>query len=131
MDIGGSGPGSPIHASLTGVVRFAQVADNSLIDGGCPAWGYPNGGFGNCVIVRTGRYACLYGHLSSINVTQGQSVQQGAVLGIEGSSGNATGTHLHFSVWDYQQGGFIDPASVLPARADLPFGNLSLITALP
>ena len=40
----------------------------------------------------------LYAHMSSRKVSVGQSVRQGDVLGITGSTGNSTGPHLHFEI---------------------------------
>jgi len=40
----------------------------------------------------------LYGHLSQISVSVGAAVQAGTMLGLSGSTGNATGPHLHFEV---------------------------------
>ena len=54
------------------------------------------GGYGNCVMIdHNNGYITLYGHLSSISVSNGQSVSGGTPIGIVGSTGTATGTHLH------------------------------------
>ena len=66
------------------------------------------GGYGNCIMIDHGNgYKTLYGHLSAIGVSEGQSVSQGAVIGAVGSTGNSTGPHLHFEV--YANGSRIDP----------------------
>ena len=57
------------------------------------------GGYGNVVIVRhTNGYETLYGHLSGFNqgVRQGRRVIQGEIVGFVGSTGLATGPHLHY-----------------------------------
>src|SRR5262249_26543590 len=55
--------------------------------------------YGNCVVVDHGYgLQTLYGHLSSIDVKEGQSVKQGDVLGRSGDTGLAGGDHLHFAV---------------------------------
>ena len=56
-----------------------------------------NGGYGNCVMVaHDGGVVTLYGHMSALYVSEGQTVGQGTVLGAVGSTGLATGPHLHF-----------------------------------
>ena len=66
------------------------------------------GGYGNCIMIDHGNgYKTLYGHLSSIAVSDGQGVSQGAVIGAVGSTGNSTGPHLHFEV--YANDSRIDP----------------------
>ncbi|MCF3942263.1 murein hydrolase activator EnvC family protein [Oceanobacillus alkalisoli] len=66
------------------------------------------GGFGNRIeIEHSNGLKTLYAHLSSINVTVGQEVSTGTVIGIMGNTGNSTGIHLHFEV--YKNGALQDP----------------------
>ena len=72
-------------------------------DGGQVIWAGWKGGYGKTVMInhgnRKGRnLVTLYGHLSGISVSSGQSVRKGQVIGREGSTGYATGPHLHFEV---------------------------------
>lgn len=61
-------------------------------------------GYGNYIMVDHGigsdgnRLYTLYGHLSSVNVSVGQTVTQGQVIGYSGNTGNSYGAHLHFEV---------------------------------
>ena len=71
-----------------------------------------NGGYGNCVMINHGDgYTTLYGHMSSISVSVGQTVTQGQTVGYVGSTGNSTGPHLHFEVRASSTGGTMDPMS--------------------
>jgi murein DD-endopeptidase MepM/ murein hydrolase activator NlpD len=55
--------------------------------------------YGNCVIVDHGMgVVTLYGHLSSIEVKEGDAVEKETVLGRSGATGLAGGDHLHFAV---------------------------------
>lgn len=57
------------------------------------------GGYGNVVIVKHGsRYSTLYAHLSKFNrkARKGRRVKQGQIIGYVGSTGLATGPHLHY-----------------------------------
>jgi murein DD-endopeptidase MepM/ murein hydrolase activator NlpD len=75
--------GTPIKASEGGVVIYS-------------GW---YGGYGKVVILDHAKgFSTLYAHLSSTKVTVGARVRQGEVVGFEGSTGYATGPHLHFEV---------------------------------
>ncbi len=55
--------------------------------------------YGNCVLLDHGLgVATLYGHLSRIDVSAGDAVEQGQPLGRSGATGLAGGDHLHFAV---------------------------------
>ena len=109
--------GTPIKATGEGRVVFAGV----------------KGGYGNCVVLRHGStYQTLYGHMSKIRsgIRTGASVKQGQIIGYVGSTGLATGPHLHYEF--LVNGTHRNPVTVaLPranpvARADLPkFKNVS------
>ncbi|MDQ3193243.1 MAG: peptidoglycan DD-metalloendopeptidase family protein, partial [Bacteroidota bacterium] len=65
---------------------------------------YSNSGYGNHIIItHPDNYRTRYAHLYSIAVTQGQQVSQGCYLGIEGTTGNSSGDHLHFE-YEYPGG---------------------------
>lgn len=71
-----------------------------------------DGTYGNKIVIdHNNGYKTLYAHLSSINVKVGQTVQQGANIGIMGSTGRSTGIHLHFEVT--KNGALVNPLSVL------------------
>lgn len=73
---------------------------------------YENYGYGYHVIVDHGNgYQTLYGHLSRIDVSPGQNVSRGTVLGLRGSTGRSTGPHLHFEV--IQNGAKVNPLGFL------------------
>ena len=74
--------------------------------------GWSNVGYGNMVMIAHGNgYNTLYGHLSSISVSVGQSVGQGQQIGVMGSTGRSTGTHLHFEVRSGE--GLLNPLNFL------------------
>ncbi|MCG9478736.1 MAG: peptidoglycan DD-metalloendopeptidase family protein [Actinomycetia bacterium] len=57
------------------------------------------GGYGNSIMIyHGGGYATWYAHMSGFNVSNGQMVQRGQVIGFVGSTGWSTGPHLHFEV---------------------------------
>jgi len=62
-------------------------------------WRGRKGGYGKTVIIQHGsRYSTLYGHLNNYNrkARSGSRVKQGQVIGYVGSTGRATGPHLHY-----------------------------------
>lgn len=70
------------------------------------------GVYGNYVIIAHEEgYQTLYAHMSKINAKQGQTVNQGTVIGLVGSTGYSTGPHLHFSL--YKNGKLMDPMTIL------------------
>lgn len=78
--------GTPIVASASGTVIIARTS------------GY-NGGYGLYVAIKHANGTqTLYGHMSRVNVSVGQKVSQGEVIGAVGNTGRSTGPHIHFEV---------------------------------
>lgn len=77
--------GTPIRAAAGGTVVFAGWKNNG---GGYQVW----------IAHGSGLYTGYY-HLSAISVGRGQAVGRGQMIGRVGTSGWATGPHLHFEVW--------------------------------
>lgn len=90
--------GSPILAADDGVVVLV---------------GSGTTGYGNYIVLaHQGGLDTLYGHLSKALVKVGDQVMQGQPIGLEGSTGNSTGPHLHFELRINSQP--VDPAPYLP-----------------
>jgi murein DD-endopeptidase MepM/ murein hydrolase activator NlpD len=84
-DIAGS-RGDDIYATADGEIIFA--------DG--------DGSYGKCIrIAHKYGFETLYGHLDFINVTVGQKVKKHDIIGRMGSTGRATGVHVHYSVYHF------------------------------
>jgi murein DD-endopeptidase MepM/ murein hydrolase activator NlpD len=97
--------GSPVLAADDGIVALV---------------GSSTQGYGRYVVIaHSGGLDTLYGHLSTSLVHVGQVVVQGQTIGLEGSTGNSTGPHLHFELRIKQQP--IDPTPYLPPGAPSAF----------
>jgi murein DD-endopeptidase MepM/ murein hydrolase activator NlpD len=81
----GRAPGvTPVHPFRPG--RVIEIIHSNL-------------GLGNHIVIDHGSgVTSVYGHLASTAVLVGQQVDEGTVLGYEGTTGASTGTHLHFEI---------------------------------
>jgi murein DD-endopeptidase MepM/ murein hydrolase activator NlpD len=78
--------------------------------------GWNDGGYGNFVVIDHGNSTyTLYGHANKVLVSAGQHVVAGQPISLEGSTGDSTGPHLHFEVWNGMWSR-IEPASFLRAH---------------
>lgn len=98
LDIDGN-TGDPIQAARAGTVSFA-------------GW---HGGYGNLVIVTNGNTDYYYAHASKLLVAEGATVEVGDVIALVGSTGNSTGSHLHFEM--RVDGEMVDPLPHLETHA--------------
>ena len=97
--------GSPVYAADDGIVALV---------------GSSGSGYGTYVVIaHSGGLDTLYGHLSAALVKVGQRVTQGQPVGLEGSTGNSTGPHLHFELRINQKP--VDPSPYLPPGAPSAF----------
>jgi len=90
--------GSPIYAADGGFVTFV---------------GWTDVGYGNLVRVDHGNgYSTWYAHMNAFNVTLGQAIRRGDVIGYVGSTGRSSGPHLHFEIRTAD--GLLNPRFYLP-----------------
>ncbi len=99
----GASTGTPVRSVADGIVDFAGVQN----------------GYGNVVMVKhNSSDTTLYAHLSRINVKRGDRISQGQNLGAVGSTGYATGPHLHFEF--RINGVFRDPLTIARQSQTVP-----------
>ena len=100
--------GTPVVASKTGVVKHHWISTSAT-------------GYGTRVLlVHPDGMHTLYAHLlPRLQLTVGQTVAQGDVVGLSGNTGFSTGPHLHFEILD-DKGRAHDPAQYLTTRLDAP-----------
>ncbi|WP_206192638.1 M23 family metallopeptidase [Scrofimicrobium canadense] len=123
--------GTPISSSygmrLHPILGIYRLHDGTDFAGGCgsPQYAiaagtvegsYYDSGGGNMVIINHGNlggnsWISEHLHLDSAVVSQGQSVSQGQLIGYTGTTGNSTGCHLHFTM--YQNGSTVNPMDYL------------------
>lgn len=97
IDINGE-EGDAVYAADSGVVVYAGWND----------WGY-----GNLVVINhSNGWQTLYAHMSGLYVSCGESVLQGGLIGAIGSTGNASGSNLHYEMMF--EGGRVNPEDYLP-----------------
>ncbi len=115
--------GTRVHP-VTGQVRFHQGTDLAAPEGTPVVAAFSGrveiagwlGGYGLIVVISHGdTHETRYAHLSEVLVKPGQEIKQGNVIGLVGSTGMATGPHLHFEIWQKMQEGLvaIDPTPQL------------------
>ncbi|MEU9286719.1 M23 family metallopeptidase [Streptomyces sp. NPDC048275] len=103
----GSHTGVDFHAASGTSVH--AVGSGTVVTAG---WG---GAYGNEIVIKMndGTYT-MYGHLSSIAVSVGQTVTPGRQIGLSGATGNTTGPHLHFEArTTAEYGSDVDPVAYL------------------
>jgi murein DD-endopeptidase MepM/ murein hydrolase activator NlpD len=93
--------GQPVFATADGTVDSASYT----------------GDYGNLLVLKHDfDLVTRYGHLSAFNVKPGQTVKRGAVIGYVGSTGRATGAHLHYEI--LANGKLINPLQLLTQPAN-------------
>ena len=104
--------GTPIYATADGTIGRAEWV----------------GGYGKFVEINHGNAVqTRYGHLSAMNVSPGQRIRKGDILGYMGSTGRSTGSHLHYEV--RIAGEAINPIAFLsPLKSD-PSGAKILLAS--
>jgi len=114
---------------LSGIIRAHKGVDYAAPTG-TPIWAAGDGriefagrkgGYGNAVIIDHGRgITTLYGHMSRFNKSarSGSKVSQGEIIGYVGSTGAATGPHLHY---EYRiNGEYKNPSTIPLPRTEIP-----------
>ena len=97
VDIGGVGTTTSVLATKAGVVITSALSKS----------------YGNYVVISHGPgNTTLYAHMSSRSVKEGDTVTQGQVIGITGSTGISSGPHLHYEITE--GGSRVNPLDYLP-----------------
>jgi murein DD-endopeptidase MepM/ murein hydrolase activator NlpD len=95
-----AGPGNQVRATADGIVSFAGWSGNN----------------GNLVVLEHGfGYSTFFAHNRKVLVKTGQKVRRGEVIGYVGSTGNSTGPHVHYEIWN--DGKQVNPYKFLQGRS--------------
>jgi murein DD-endopeptidase MepM/ murein hydrolase activator NlpD len=93
--------GQPVFATADGTIESAAYT----------------GDYGNLIVIKHGfGLSTRYGHLSGFAAKPGQAVKRGAVIGYVGSTGRATGAHVHYEI--LANGRLINPLQLLTQPAN-------------
>ena len=100
--------GDEVQAAMPGKVRIARYSK----------------GYGNFVVIsHEGGLETLYGHMSELVVSEGEHVEAGQMIGLGGSTGQSTGSHLHFELRIFGEQVdpllAIDPTTLMPRHSDI------------
>lgn len=80
----------------------------SICNGTVIETGYQSGGYGNYIIIKDdeSQWAFLFGHMADPALkSQGDKIKIGEQFGVEGTTGNSTGLHVHIDMEDYVKNG--------------------------
>lgn len=125
VDMGNiNNPTTPVYAAATGEV-YRVVSGCVVGDRSC------GGGYGNVVYmthyIDGQAYDTVYAHLSSANVSVGQTVQQGDQIGNMGNTGSSGGPHLHFEIhrgsWNNAKSNAVDPLNYINVQSRGQFNS--------
>lgn len=95
--------GDTVVAAMDGKIRIARYGN----------------GYGNFVVIsHQGGLETVYGHLSELQVKEGDVVKSGQAIGLGGSTGQSTGSHLHFEIRVF--GEQVDPSWILDQNTLTP-----------
>ena len=99
-------PGSPIYSVDEGIVSKSYYSNS----------------YGHVVFLKhKNNFETIYAHLKTRNVTEGQTVKQGAVIGTMGNTGDSSGVHLHFEIheqeWTFEKQNALNPVLALGEAA--------------
>ena len=86
---------TPVYAAFDGIVENCGLSES----------------YGNYIKIKGEKYTCLYGHLNKVLLNKGESVKRGEKAALSGSTGQSTGPHLHFELYEGDQ--LIDPSPVI------------------
>lgn len=98
--------GDEVNAAMSGKIRIARYSS----------------GYGNFVVIaHEGGLETLYGHMSELWVEEGETVNAGQTIGLGGSTGQSTGSHLHFEIRVF--GEQIDPERIVNPATLMPWND--------